>query len=118
MRKEEMKEKKSAANSEGAALDESYWLEQIDLQEKSQLSKTVYCQVEKISYTQFVYWSNKLGKQRRSTLVPVEIMSHESLASSDKEKRAKILCKLNLKNGKELEVYEEEALLLILGKVL
>ena len=61
-------------NSDVKSLDESYWLDQIELQAKSQLSKTV-CQIKKISYNQFVYGSKKLTKKQASALVPVQIRS-------------------------------------------
>lgn len=91
-----------------------YWSEQMELQTQSHLSRVGYCQSSGISYQQFVYWEKKLKKKIGSPLIPVMLENEHEKESFE---RSKILCRLSLKNGQALQVYDEKALLLILKKV-
>jgi|SRR6185312_4994387 len=110
-----MKAIKGGLSSSNELRDEIYWSEQVELQIKSQLSRQVYCQKKGINYHQFVYWSKKIKREALRELVSVQLKSESSVPVV--EMCQKIIGTLNLKNGKQLQIYDEAALLLVLEKV-
>jgi len=91
-----------------------YWSEQMELQIQSHLSRVAYCESAGISYQQFIYWEKKLKKKIGSPLIPVRL---ENKHDNEPFELSKVLCRLTLKNGQSIQIYDEEALLLILKKV-
>lgn len=90
--------------------DKTYWENQIESQKKSQLSKSVYCRANQISYFRFNYWEKKL-KKFSHPLIPIKIKS--SLHSLNN----KPICSITLKNGNDLHIHDKEALILILDRM-
>ncbi len=92
-----------------------YWQEQIKHQQESGLSKAAYCRQQDISCRKFGYWSRKLtpNHQSGSQFIPVKLnlntMSHFS------QQPARTLCSLELNNGHQLKVYDQEVLPLLIS---
>jgi hypothetical protein len=91
---------------------ESYWQAIISEQEASGLSRVDFCRKHEINYDTFGYWFRKLKDGPKKLLIPVKLK-----VENQHEAKPKLLSTLIFKAGHSLQVYDKEALLLVLSKL-
>lgn len=92
--------------------NETYWKEQIKLQNASQISKAAYCRINKINYDKFNYWIRRL-KDNKETLLPVKIKALPNIKPDARQS----LCTVIFKNGSQMCIHDREILLLMLDRL-
>jgi hypothetical protein len=109
--------KVSSKSSTSSISDESYWADHVKLKRASGLSRAQYCRNNNLKCHQLEYWEHKLiSKQTNTQLLPIKIIANEKVAIESKDSNSsKLLCKLKLKNGSSLKIYEETVLPIILN---
>lgn len=93
---------------------ENYWKKLIEDYETSSLTRSAYCRKNQINYINFGYWWRKLKNNSVNTLIPIQIKSE----LTQQPERSKALTTLTFKNGNSLIIYDKEALLIILSKMI
>ncbi len=96
------------------AKDENYWQKIFGDFEASNLIRSAYCHKHQINYDNFGYWWRKLKNKSVKTLIPIKIKSEHA----PQLEKSRILSTLTFKHGNSLVIYDKEALLLILSKLI
>jgi hypothetical protein len=109
-----MKAGESKTQVSNQAKDETYWNKIFGDYEESNLIRSVYCRQNQINYDNFGYWWRKLKNKSVEALIPIKIKSEYA----PQPERNRALSTLTFKNGNSLVIYEREALLLILSKMI
>jgi hypothetical protein len=89
----------------------AYWQAHIEACKASKQSRLAYCRSQGIAYHRFKYWTSKL--QRKSApikAIPVRIQAQDESPS--------LLCAIKLPQGRELNIYDHQALATILKRLL
>ena len=110
--------KTSATISNSSTRQESYWSNHVKLKQSSGLSRVEYCRKNNLSLYQLKYQEHKLLKSSAAIkLLPIKLVSDEML-SKDISKvvngAPQLLCKLKLKHGSTLKVYDINTLSIVL----
>lgn len=110
----------SSNDSNVSPLDDSYWHKHVKLKQASGLTRVGYCRKNNLNLYQLKYHEHKLiSAAVNAKLLPIKLLSNE-VASKDTAnfmKESKLLCKLKLKHGNVLKVYDIDTLSIILEKL-
>lgn len=110
----------SSLGSGRSALEgEAYWRHHTEVHGSSGLTKRDYCIRYQVHYHRFIYWSRKLeGVQAHQLpvkgLVSVQLKEESRLPMAS----SPILCSLVLRQGLSIQIHDEQALGIILERVI
>lgn len=108
----------SKLSSNSFIQSEQYWKKHIALKRSSGLTRAEYCRKNNLKIHQLEYWERKKIAVSNSTkLLPLKLVSNEALAKdvSQANNANKLLCKLKLKHGNSIKVYDTNILSIILN---
>ena len=101
----------TAQNSSTITEGEAFWKQHSELLKASGLSRVKYCREYKLNYYGFGYWLKKFSQATPPSLIAVKMKPEPSPVNNV------MLCTLNLANGRTLNIYDQQALALILEKL-
>lgn len=106
--------------SNSSISSEQYWNKHISLKRNSGLTRIEYCRKNNLKLSQFKYRERKLmpTESNIAKLLPLKLVSDEGLpkkVSKVVDNAHKLLCKLKLKDGGILKVYDINTLPIILN---
>ena len=93
--------------------NEAFWKRHVEALKKSGLSRKDYSRQHNINYDRFGYWLPKLSHTPSSSLVSVQLKTQPPTVPT----QIPTLCTLTLGLGRELKIYDVQALSLILEKL-
>lgn len=92
------------------AEDESFWKRHAGLHQSSGLTRKKYCLLNNVNYDRFGYWLGKFTRQS-SSLVAIKLKVESAPLKQT------TLCTLNFRDGRTLQIHDQQALSYILEKL-
>jgi hypothetical protein len=92
------------------AEDESFWRRHAELYQSSGLTRKKYCQMNNVNYDRFGYWLSKITRHS-SSLVAIKLKAESAPLKQI------TLCTLNFRDGRTLQIHDQQALSYILEKL-
>lgn len=104
-------------SSKSSISSDQYWNKHIKLKHNSGLTRAEYCRKNNLNLYQLKYREHKLISASSNTkLLPIKLVSNEVLPEDTDHftKDSKLLCKLKLRHGNILKIYDINTLSIIL----
>lgn len=93
---------------------EHFWEEHTRRQRESGLTGHGYCKKHRLSYSQFIYWSDKKAQQEKTEVTELLPVYIKELPKSITKQQPDTLCTLVFNKGHELKIHDQSLLPILL----